>query len=169
MTASGHFDDRKSLSITFLAISYQYATLIFFLNSQNGCRRPFWMTENHFRMHFSPFQINTQLFCLKLFFILEVQFGAFWMTEYHFRSHFSPFQINTQLFFSKWPPAAILEVRFAPKTIRFFHNVLSMAKPNMKLIGEFITQLEMPQVFLNIFIQNGRQRPFCFSDLCQKS
>ena len=24
---------------------------------QNGCRRPFWMTENHFQMHFSPFQI----------------------------------------------------------------------------------------------------------------
>ena len=23
---------------------------------------PFWMTENHFRSHFSPFQINTQLF-----------------------------------------------------------------------------------------------------------
>ena len=32
----------------------------FFL--QNGRRRPFWMTENHFRWQFSPFQINTQLF-----------------------------------------------------------------------------------------------------------
>ena len=50
-------------------------------------------------------------------------------------------------FFSKWPPAAILEVRFAPKTIGFFHYVLSMAKPNMKLIGEFVTQLEMSQAF----------------------
>ena len=29
----------------------------------------------------------------------------------------------------------------------FFHNVLSMAMPNMKLIGEFMTQLEMPQAF----------------------
>ena len=28
---------------------------------QNGGRRPFWMTKNHFRSHFSPFQINTQL------------------------------------------------------------------------------------------------------------
>ena len=26
--------------------------------SQIGRRRPFWMTENHFRSHFSPFQIN---------------------------------------------------------------------------------------------------------------
>ena len=35
----------------------------------------------------------------------------------------------------------------APKTIGFFHYVLSMAMPNMKLIGEFMTQLEMPQAF----------------------
>ena len=40
-----------------------------------------------------------------------------------------------------------LEVRFAPKTIGFFHYVLSMAMPNMKLTGEFMTQLEMPQAF----------------------
>ena len=46
--------------ITFLTISYQYATFIYF--SQNGCRRPFRMTENHFWSHFSPFQINMQLF-----------------------------------------------------------------------------------------------------------
>ena len=117
---------------------------------------PFWMTENHFRSHFSPFQINTQLFFLhkmapgghfrwpkitfdrisrhfrsirNFFFfhkiaagahfgwakitfdrILEVRFGPFWMTKDHFRSHFSPFQINTPL-----------EVRFAPRTIGFFH------------------------------------------------
>ena len=59
-------DDRKSLSTAFLAISDQYATFDFF--SQNGCRRPFRMTENHFRSHFSPFQINTQLFVYILFF-----------------------------------------------------------------------------------------------------
>ena len=65
MAAGGHFgspiwailDDGKSLSIAFLVISDQYT--IYF--SQNGCRWPFWMTENHFRSHFSPFQINTQL------------------------------------------------------------------------------------------------------------
>ena len=37
------------------------------------------------------------------------------------------------IYFSKLPPAAILEVRFEPKTIGFFHSVLSMAMPNMKL------------------------------------
>ena len=30
----------------------------------NGRRRPIWMTENHFRSHFSPFQINMQLFVI---------------------------------------------------------------------------------------------------------
>ena len=103
---------------------------------QNGCRRPFWMNENHFLSHFLPFQINTQLL------FLCSQNGCRWpflMTENYFRSHFSPFQINTQLFifFTKWPPPAILEVRFAPKTIGFFHYVLSLAMSNMKLIGEF--------------------------------
>ena len=121
-------DDRKSLSIAFLAISYQYAILILF--SQNGCRRPFWMTENHFRSHFSPFQINTQLLFYFYFFFHKMAAGGhfgspkitfvrishhlrsihnffftkwlprpFWMTENHFRSHFSSFQIKTQLLF----------------------------------------------------------------------
>ena len=48
----------------------------------------------------------------------------------HFRS------IHNFFVPSKWH----LEVRFAPKTIGFFHYVLSMAMPNMKLIGEFVTQ-----------------------------
>ena len=55
-------DDRKSLSIAFLDILDQYKQLLFC--SQNGYWRPFWMTENHFRSHFSPFQINTQLYFL---------------------------------------------------------------------------------------------------------
>ena len=68
---------------------------------QNGRRRPFWMCKNHFRSHFSPFQINTQLLFFEKKFKMAAgrHFGAFWMTENHFRSHFSPFQINTQLFF----------------------------------------------------------------------
>ena len=37
-------DDRKLLLIAFLAIS-DHMQLLFF--SHNGCRRPFWMTENH--------------------------------------------------------------------------------------------------------------------------
>ena len=58
-------------------------------------------------------------------------------------------------FLSKWPTAAIVEVRFAPKTIGFFHYVLSMAMPNMKLIGEFMTQLEKPQAFWAFLYSGG--------------
>ena len=35
---------------------------LFWFFLQNGCRRPSWMTENHFWSHFSLFQINMQLF-----------------------------------------------------------------------------------------------------------
>ena len=42
--------------------------------SQNGRCRPFWMTENHFRSHFSPFQINTKL----LFFFQNGRQQTFW-------------------------------------------------------------------------------------------
>ena len=76
-----------------------------FLFSQNGCRRPFWMTENHFQSHFSPFQINTQL---RFFF--STKWRAFCLTEIHFRSHFRSIRnfFGLETFFSKCPPAAIL-------------------------------------------------------------
>ena len=38
------------------------------LFSQYGRRLTFWMAENHFRSHFSPFQINMQLLFLLIFF-----------------------------------------------------------------------------------------------------
>ena len=53
--------------------------LDFFL--QNGHRRPFWMTKNHFQSHFSPFQINTQLLFFEFFFKMAAgrHFGSpFW-------------------------------------------------------------------------------------------
>ena len=113
MAAAGHF---KLPQFTFNRISRHFRSIHnfnffrFFL--QNGRRRPFWMTENHFR---SPFQINMQLFYFWDFFSQYDRRRPFWMTEYHFRSHFSPFQINTQLFFdiffTKWPPATILDDR----------------------------------------------------------
>ena len=104
------------------------------------------MTENHFRSHFSPFQINTQL----LFFFTKWPPAAILDDRKSLSIAFLAIsdQYTTFFyFFSKWPPAAILEVRFAPKTVGFFHYVLSMAMPNMKLIGEFMTKLETPQTF----------------------
>ena len=101
---------RNSLLIAFLAILDQYI-FIFFVNFwQNGCRRPFWMSEIHFRSHFWPFQINTKLF------LQNGRRRPFWISEINFRSHFWPFQIDMQLYFilfflTKWLPSAILIVR----------------------------------------------------------
>ena len=84
------------------------------------------------------------------------------MTENHFRSHFSPFQINTQLFifFSKWPPAAILDPDFLPKSIGTSLYSRSVARSNMKLIGAFLMKL---------FSQNGRLAAIFFFRFSPKS
>ena len=78
------------------------------------------MTENHFRSHFSPFQINTQLFFSLIFFskwppaaILDDQKSL----------SIAFLAISDQdaifiLFFSKRPPVAILKVRFPQKNNR---------------------------------------------------
>ena len=142
MAAGGHLGWPK---ITFDRISRHFRSIrnfIFFgFCSQNGRRRPFWMTENHFRSHFSPFQINKQLlFCLNLFHKMATggHFGWSKITFDRICRHFKSIHNFFFLyFFSKWPP----------KTIGFFHYVLSMAMPNMKLIGECMTKLETPQAF----------------------
>ena len=142
-------DDRKSPLITFLAISDQYTTLILF-------KFPKWLPatilDDRKSLSNAFLAISDQYatFFVYIFFskwppvaILEVPFGRFWMTENHFRSHFSPFQINTQFdifFFQNGSPICV-------KNNRIFHYVLSKAMPNMKLIGAFMTQLEMPQAF----------------------
>ena len=59
MAASSHFGCPK---ITLYRIFYHFTILILWMFLQNGCRRPFWMSENHFRSQFWPFQINTKLF-----------------------------------------------------------------------------------------------------------
>ena len=248
-------DDRKSLSIAFLAISDT-------LFSQNGCRRPFWMTENHFLSHFSPFQINTQLWYFFHQMAAGGHFGwpkiTFNCISRHFRSirNFDFFWF----FFTKWLPAAILDDRKLLSmaflaisdqctTFNFFHKMAAgghfgwpkitfdritrhfrsirnfflnfcfkmaagghfgspiwailddrkplsiaflaisdhfgspiCAKNNRVLPLCVINGYAKYEVdrwiydtvrdatsFLSIFIQNGRLRPFCFSDWCQKS
>ena len=146
-------DDRKSLSITFLTISDRYVPflfLIFFF--QNGRRQPFWMTKNHFRSHFSSFQINTQFLIFLNFFSKYGRRWPFWKSD------------------------------FPQKTIGFFPYVLSMAVPKMKLIGEFMTELENPQAFwaflykmaakmacTSIGVRRRRRRRRNFGDITRKS
>ena len=78
--------------------------------------------------------------------------------SHHFRS------INTQLFFfeffSKWPP--FWKSDLLPKIIGFFQYVLSMAMPNMKLIGESMTQFEMPQAFWGFLYKMAARGHFVF-------
>ena len=76
---SAILDVWNSLSIAILPISGRYRINFF--------RRTFWVSENHFRSHFWPFQIDR----------------PFWMSEIHFRWYFRSIR--------KWPPAAILDVR----------------------------------------------------------
>ena len=111
-------DVRKSLSISFLAISDQYTTLIFVEIFDKmaavchfGCNvRKF--TLDHISGHFRSIQIFD-------FFDIFLQNGCrwpFWMSENHFRSIFWPFQKDTQLkfclkFLTKWLTLAILDVR----------------------------------------------------------
>ena len=61
MAAGGHFGWPKITFWSHFSLFFRSIRNFDFF-SQNGCRRPFWMTENHFQIHFSPFQINTQLF-----------------------------------------------------------------------------------------------------------
>ena len=92
--------DRKSLSITFLAISDKYATLIFFLTKW----LPIWaILDDRKSLSISFLAISDQY---------------------------------TTFFFKMAASGPI----YAQKTIVFFHYVLSMAMPNMKMIGEFVTQ-----------------------------
>ena len=184
-------DDRKSLLIAYLAISYQYATFFYkmaagghfgwpkitfdrisrhfrsirnfdFFFSQNVCRRPFWMTENHFRSHFSPFQISTQLW---FFFFtkwlpvailddrksLSITFLAIsdkYTTILFHKNDRKSLSIAFLAISDQYATFSFLGVFLfkmaagghfgSPiwaKTIGFFHYVLSMAMPNMKLIG----------------------------------
>ena len=179
---------------------HQYATFFF---PQNGCRRPFWMTTNHFLITFLAISEQYATFIFIYFFTkwlptailddwkslsnaflaISDQYATFFLwiffkmaTGRHFGSPFWAILDDRKslsiaflaislfflFFFSKWPPAAILEVWFAPQTIGFFHYVLSMAMPNIKLIGEFVTQLEMPQTFWAFLYKMAARGHFVF-------
>ena len=81
------------------------------------------MTENHFRLHFSPFQINTQLF----FYVFEWppvaggHIDPYWMTEPHFDLFFdrsSRHFRSIRIFFSKWAAGDHLGSPISPQNNR---------------------------------------------------
>ena len=169
MASEGNFGWPK---ITFNCISRHFRSIhnfFFLISSQNG--RLFWMTENHFRSHCSPFQINTQLFFKNL---SQNSRRPFWMTEKHFRSHFSPFQINTQLlffwtFFFKMTDSGHFGSRFWPKSIGISLYSRSVATSNMKLIGALLITLWSAQAFSSYFHKMAAGGHFRFFRLSPKS
>ena len=179
MAAGGHFGWPK---ITFERISRHFRSIctVDFLFTQNGCQRSFWIIENRFRLHFSPFQINTQLLFVSIFFTkwqpaaildgrksLSIAFLAlsyqyatfifviffsqngcrrpFWKSDLghfgwpkitfdHISRHFRSIH-NFLFFFKNGRRRPFWMSDLGQKTIGFFHYVLSMAMPNMKLIS----------------------------------
>ena len=130
MAAGGHFGWPK---ITFDHITPHFRTILFFF----------------FFFFFSKWRPAA---------ILEVRFGPFWMIENHFRSHFSPFQINTQLFccWNFGSPICAKNNRVLPLCV-----INGYAKYEVdRWIYDTVRDATS---FLSIFIQNGHQRPFCFS------
>ena len=112
MAAGSHFACPK---ITLYRISYHFRSIPQFLFCevflQNGCQRPFWMSQNHFRSHFWPFEINMQLliFCFKMAAVGHLGCPKF--TLDHISGYFRSIQIFLNIFFTKWLPVAILDVR----------------------------------------------------------
>ena len=132
-------DDRKSLSIAFLAISDQCATFIVFTIGWpnitfDRISRLFRSIHNFFFTKWLPTAI------------LDDRKITFECISRHFRSIRNFFFE----FFSKWPPAVILDVRFAPKTIGFFHYYQWLCQI-MKFICEFMTQLESHKLFEHFY------------------
>ena len=159
-------DDRKSLSVAFLAILDQYAIFNFFEISCTKCA----ILDDRKSLSITFLTISNQY---AAFFFLN--FFTKW-TEKHFWSNFSPFQINTQLlfflnFFTKWPPVAILDDRKSLSIaflaisdqyatfiflnlfskwppIGFFHSRSSMAVSNTNLIRTLVSQLRETQALV---------------------
>ena len=170
-------DDRKSLSIAFLAISDQYATCIYFFHTK---WLPATILDDRKSLSKAFLAISDQyatFFYFEFFSkwppsaILEVRFGPFWMTENHFRSHFSPFQINTQLFeiFFKMAAGGHFGITICAKNNRILPLCVINGYAKYEADRWIYDTVRDATSFLSIFVQNGRQRPFCFSNWCQKS
>ena len=82
MAAGAHFEFPK---FTFDRISGHFRSIrnFFFNFLQNGHRGPFWMSEINFRLHFWPFQIDSNFNFLEIFDKMAAV-GYLGMSEIHF-------------------------------------------------------------------------------------
>ena len=156
--------------------------LLFFLEivSQNVRRRPIWMTENHFRSHFSPFQINMQISFFEKNSTKCRHFGwpkiTFDRISRHFRSickfHFSKFFPQNGRRRTFWITENHFRSHFSPFQINmlliFFGNFATKCPPAAILdyrkslsIAFLATSDEYATfIFLKFFPQNGRRGHF---------
>ena len=129
----------------------------------NGLWRPFWMTENHFRSHFSPFQINTQLLFFNFFYTIAAGGHIGWpkitfnrISRYFISiPNFNFFLI----FFSQnglWWPFLMTENHFQS------HFSLAAVLDDRKSL--LVAFLCISDQYLTFFSQNGLWRPFWMTE-----
>ena len=185
MAVRDHFGWPK---ITFDRISRHFRSIRnFYFFSQNGCQRPFWMTENHFLLHFLPFQINMQLWFFFHKMAAGGHFGWPQITFDHISRHFRSIPNFLFLFiFHKmaagghlgWPKITFECISRHFRSIRnflvfeFFFSKWPLCVINGYAKYEvdrwICDTVRDATSFLSIFIQNGHQRPFCFFRLMTK-
>ena len=147
--AAAILDDRKSLSIAFLAISDQYALLFFVLTKW----LPAASVDDRKSLSIAFLAISDQYALLFLFFLTKWLPAASLDDRKSLSIAFLAIldQYATFLVFvQNGHRRPFWKADLRQKTMGFFHYVLSMAMPkmpNMKLIGEHMTQLETPQAF----------------------
>ena len=143
MAAVGHFGCPK---FTFDYISDHFRSIhnfIFFGHVwPNGYRRPFWMSEIHFRSHFWPFYINTEFLFLLQYFLQNGRWRTFGMFENHIWLHFWPFQIDRPFWMSNSLSIAILAISdryriFCWKPFWMSENHFRSHSAHFRSIGHF--------------------------------
>ena len=118
-------------------------------------------------MWFSPFQIITQHFIFftkwmsaAILYDRKSLLIGFLAISYQYATFFL-------ILFSKWPPVAILDAQFLPKSIGTSIYSRSVATSNMTLIGVFLIKFWSTQAFSSHFHKMATGGHFGFPDSLQ--
>ena len=171
-------DDRKSVSIAFLAISDQYATLINFFHKMAAGGHFGWpkIAFDHISRHFR----SIRNFIFWVFFLKMAAGGHFgspiWAILDDWKSLSIVFlAISDQYitfcfdFFFKMAASGHLGSPICAKNNRVLPLCVINGYAKYEVDRWICDTVRDATSFLSIFVQNGRQRPFCFSDWWQKS
>ena len=189
-------DNRKSLSIAFLAISDQYATFIFVHKMAAGNhfgwpKITFYRISRHFRSipnfyfftKWLPAAILDDRKSLSIafrtisdqyaiFFHKMAAGGHFGWPKITFKCIFRHFRSIRNFFFDfffKMAAGGHFGSPICAKNNRVLPLCVINGYAKYEVDRWIYDTVRDATSFLSIFIQHGRQRPFCFSDWCQKS